>query len=180
MSWIVAVLTSQFLWGVVLGVALSIVTARVSVHFQNDEHRRRVRTFSADLVRNLQDYARAMDEHRERNNVIYYDFIALIENEVGIWGRNREHTILLDDHHTKRLLRDYFAKTAKLVVELKFHLQNMETSLNQANAQSLPTETQRLHNEADEHLKKAQERATRLTGHILQSIPESRLAKLSQ
>ena len=122
MDWLSEVITSQFVWGTVLGVCLSVLTARASIYFQLRDQEERVQKFSQDLIRNITDYAESLSEARERSHAIHHDILALIENEIGIWGRNREHLFLISDDKTRKSIRDYFSRCAKLLVDTKVGL----------------------------------------------------------
>ena len=175
------ILQSEFVWGVVLGVLLSVISSWASIQLQNREQIRRVRAFVADTVRNLRDYGRSLDENRDRNGVIYNDILELIEAEIGVWGRNREHMIMIGDTTARNGVRDYLASAAKYCLETKSLLASFTESMNQT--RSAQTDALRHSWEADANskLKAAQDRADRLIKHIAQGLPTpaSKYLKLS-
>lgn len=95
------VLTGQFFWGVVVGLLLSFVggwtLARVTISMTQAHQKRTVVLFCADTVQNIRNIVLDLDRVRDRARIIHHDFMALIEIEVQIYGRNREHLIHLPD-----------------------------------------------------------------------------------
>lgn len=123
MDWLPEVLGSEFLWGTVLGVLLSAFAARLAIYFQTKHQTETVGAFALDLVASIQDHVRSLEDHRERNRLIHNDFLSFIDAEVGVWGRNREHMILIRDKDTRRRLREFFATTATYVVKIRWQLE---------------------------------------------------------
>jgi uncharacterized membrane-anchored protein YhcB (DUF1043 family) len=138
MGWVPVVVTSEFVWGTIIGILLSVVAARLAIRFQSAQQTRVVGTFSLDLVSNVQDYIRVLEDHRERNKVIHYDFLALVEAEVAVWGRNREHMVLIKDGPTRRQLRDFFTETATHITKIRHQLNEFEQHQNRAVALTDP------------------------------------------
>lgn len=135
MEWIATVLTSEFLWGTILGIALSALSARATIYFQAAAQAKTVINFSDDLIKNISDYAASLQEARERSNAIHFDILALIENEIGIWSRNREHLFVIKDEMTRKNLRDYFSRCSKLVVDTRVSLHQFGESIRIADSQ---------------------------------------------
>ena len=96
----IEIATSEFLWGIILGLIVSIVGAR----FQAKEIRRHhiaqatsdVNIFCAHIIENIQIVIADLGEARRRSRVIHGDILALLDSEIHIFGRNRENIIRLD------------------------------------------------------------------------------------
>ena len=94
--WIVTVLTSEFFWGVIVGLMLSVIGAYYLAFFATRQQRKAQK----DLIKNLCiDTIKAivddMVNHRQKANSIHNDYLALLDIEFNIFGRNREHIIHL-------------------------------------------------------------------------------------
>jgi hypothetical protein len=93
------ILKGEFFWGIVVGLVLSFfggwVLAKFTVSLQQKHRKKVVRDFCTDAIKNLQSVIKEMDAARDRGRAIYADFLDLIEAEVAVWGRNREHIIHL-------------------------------------------------------------------------------------
>jgi len=91
---------SEFFWGIVIGAVLTGAGSYLIVHLQESSQRRQrkelIRQFSLDTVENILQTIRSFQEIRDRTSVIYSDFLAVMEGELAIFGRNREHIIHLD------------------------------------------------------------------------------------
>lgn len=165
MGWVPAALTSEFLWGTVLGVVLSVVTASAQMHFQRKSQANTVRKFADDLISNLVDYAESLAEARERSSAIHYDILVLIEGEISIWGRNREHLIVIESKDIRKSLRNYFARCAKLVVDTKYHLEQFN-KLHQLAIQNNENEDSENRKSAIDNLGLANQSCDKLVSHI--------------
>ena len=165
--------------GIVVGVLLNILASWAAVKFQNCEQVRRVQAFVADTIRNLQDYARSLDENRDRNGVIYGDILELIEAEIGVWGRNREHHD--SESATLRLrrdVRDYLANTAKYCLETKSFLAAFTNAHNNSLVATTEATKQSWGADAQQKLELARQRADRLIKHIAQGLSAGAAAYL--
>ena len=95
------VLKGEFFWGVIVGLLLSFfgawLLAIISVRMIEKMQKKRLISFCIDTVKNINGIVTQIDESRDRSKAIYHDFLALIEVEVQIYGRNREHLILLPE-----------------------------------------------------------------------------------
>jgi hypothetical protein len=92
-------LSGEFFWGVIVGTILAAFGAWVTVRLQERSQRKRaaelVRTSSLDTVNNLLQIMRDLQDLRGRTNAIQHDFLALLDIELNVFGRNREHIINL-------------------------------------------------------------------------------------
>ncbi len=89
------VLTGEFFWGVVIGLILSILGGYALAIFQAKATAKAqkliFRDFSIDTVKNLKQIIDDMNDVKNRSGNIYYDYLILMEVEIGVFGRNREH-----------------------------------------------------------------------------------------
>jgi hypothetical protein len=95
MEWIVKVLTSEFFWGVIVGVVLSDIQARLTVRRQKKAQKDLIKSLCVDIVNNITAIVQDMNEFRQRTQDVYADGLRLMDIELNIYGRNREHTIHL-------------------------------------------------------------------------------------
>jgi hypothetical protein len=97
--WIATVLTSEFFWGVIVGLALSVFGAYYLAVFTAKQQKKAqkdlIKNFCIDTVSNLKAVVDDMVDHRQRTQVIHGDYLALLDIEFGVFGRNREHIIHL-------------------------------------------------------------------------------------
>lgn len=95
------VLSGEFFWGIVIGLILSLVggwtLAKFTVSMTQAHQKRTVVLFCSDTIQNIRNIVLDFDQFRDRAQAIHPDFLALIDVEVGIYGRNREHLIHLPD-----------------------------------------------------------------------------------
>ena len=133
------VLTSEFFWGVVVGVLLSLLGAVVSTKLLRNEtisfQRDTIRIFSLDTVRSIRRYVTEMQNIRNRINRIELDLLGLVEAELQVFGRNREHIIRLDPEPREEV-RAFVNECSIRVVQVRFWLNEMArlASSNQAAA----------------------------------------------
>jgi hypothetical protein len=96
---LISVFKSEFFWGIIVGAILTAIGSILIVRLQDRAQRKQrfelVRTFSIDTVKNISQIIRDLHELRNRANAIQLDFLILLETEIGIFGRNREHIIAL-------------------------------------------------------------------------------------
>jgi hypothetical protein len=110
-----SVLESEFFWGVIVGAVLAALGSWLIVWLQERAQQRyrnkTVRSFSIDTVENVLQIIRDLQKLRGRPNAIQYDFLALLEVEIGVFGRNREQIILLAPE-PRRKLREFMNNCA--------------------------------------------------------------------
>jgi hypothetical protein len=95
MEWIGKVLTSEFFWGVIVGVVLSDIQARLTVRRQKKAQKELIKSLCIDIVNNIRTIVDDMNEFRQRTQDVYSHGLRLLDIELNIYGRNREHTIHL-------------------------------------------------------------------------------------
>ena len=95
----IEILKGEFFWGILIGLLLSFVggwvLAKFTVSMTQSHQKRTVVLFCIDTIKNVQTIILDLDQVRDRAKIIHPDFLALIDVEVGIYGRNREHLIHL-------------------------------------------------------------------------------------
>jgi hypothetical protein len=90
--WIVTVLTSEFFWGVIVGLVLSVFGAYCLAVFaarqQKKAQKDLIRNFCIDTVNNLKAIVDDMVDHRQPTQVIHSDYLQLLDIEFNVFGRN--------------------------------------------------------------------------------------------
>ncbi len=123
MGWVCDVVTSEFVWGVVIGLFLALVVAGASVWLDKRQKRGIALDLCGDLISNICKLIQDLDDHRRRNNNINHELLELILAEIHIFGRNREHIILISDTTLRSDIRDFFTRVAALLAQTQWHLQ---------------------------------------------------------
>ena len=102
-----SVLQNEFFWGVIVGTILAALSSWLIVWLQERAQQRyrikTVRSFSIDTVENILQIIRDLQKLRGRTKAIQHDFLVLLEIELGVFGRNREHIILLPPEPRRKL-----------------------------------------------------------------------------
>ncbi len=165
-------LASEFAWGVLLGVVLSAFGAFLGHHLQRNQHRKNVELLFRDLITNIQEYASALEEHRDLNGVIHLDFLSLMEIEVTVWGRNREHMVLLPNSAVRTKLRQYFSGVSTNIARVRFQLTQWDNLYRAALEIDDQASKQQLGAAAQSHLDEAHVLCAKLATHV-QSVDAS-------
>ncbi len=161
MDWAWVVLKSEFFWGVMLGLILSVVSGYALAAFQTRAQTAAgtelMRNFSIDTVQNIRQIIDQLDDNRNRSEVLFTEFLVLLEIEVSIFGRNREHLVRLDERQ-REAVRNFVNKCALKRAEVANSLDEF-IRLNQF-AQQLWSEgdnsrAQKLREQSEPLLKKA-------------------------
>jgi hypothetical protein len=116
------IITSEFVWGIAIGSALTIVGAFMAVRIQKRRFTEVVVRFCEDAIANVCEFIQNMDDHRNRAKAIHPDFLALIEAELVVYGRNREHLIHIQDKNLRREVRDFFARVSVQLTIVRHNL----------------------------------------------------------
>lgn len=94
-----AILESEFVWGIVIGVVLTGLGTWLQVLLQSWQNGRErltaARDFAIDTVRNIQRIVGDMEETQRPINAIHHQLLTLFDMEVNVFGRNREHLVSL-------------------------------------------------------------------------------------
>ena len=162
------VLQGQFFWGVVIGLLLSFIGAWASAMITNclatRERKRIFREFTINSIRNISSIAEDMDASRDRSKVIFHDYLALIEVELNIFGRNREHLINLDDQNrgkVRKFMNDIAIKKTEIVTHLNECYENNRRA-NAADQEGRAPEATRIRTQGEEILAEAHKVTDRL------------------
>jgi hypothetical protein len=130
-----AILTGEFFWGIVIGLVLSFFSAwllaRYTASFQKKQQQRVVLDFCADEIRSLQSLVKEMDDQRDRAKAIFHDYLALIDVEIGVYGRNREHIVHIPQP-TRDKVRSFFNNLAVKRAEVAGNLAEFYRLSNEA------------------------------------------------
>jgi hypothetical protein len=120
-----SILTGEFFWGIVIGLILSFlggwVLASFTVKLTQKNQKQVVRNFCIDIIQNLQNIVRDMDATTTRAQAIHHDFLALIDIEISIYGRNREHLIHLPEqvrNEVRKFMNECAIKKAEVASRL--------------------------------------------------------------
>lgn len=130
MDWIFNVITSEFVWGVVVGVALSALSVVFASWLQSIKHQKVFLSFSDDIVKNCAEASMLMSKGLSEQGAIYYDYINLIDNELSVYYRNREHGIAIDSVALRKQIREYVIRVTTLNTRIRFGLNEFYKSEN--------------------------------------------------
>ena len=124
-DWLLVVFKSEFLWGIVLGIGISLIGARVQAKQQVkkliEQQREDYLLFAQDIISNIMRVAKDIEEARRRSLAIHHDLLGLIDSEVGIFGRNREASIRLKDDlrsEVRQYVTDVALRRTDIAVQL--------------------------------------------------------------
>jgi hypothetical protein len=124
-DWIVTVLTSEFFWGVIVGLALSVFGAYWLAVFaarqQQKAQKDLIKNFCIDTVNNITAIVDDMVDHRQRTQVIHGDYLQLLDVEINVFGRNRENIIHLPNP-VRENVRKFITNCAIRRAEIGNHL----------------------------------------------------------
>jgi hypothetical protein len=129
-----SILTSEFLWGVILGLLLSMVVAGFSTWLEARTRRRIVVDFCDDLIGSICDYIQNLQDNRQRNRIIESEFLELIAAEIIVYGRNREHLPHIGNVQLRNDVRDFFTRVAALLSQARASLTVFNQEMARVNA----------------------------------------------
>mgnify|MGYP000284651252 CR=1 FL=1 len=177
-----AILQGEFFWGIIIGLILSVVggwaLAKFTVHMQTENAKKTVVYFCMDTIKNIQSIISDMDSTRDKAKAIHHDYLNLIDIEIQIYGRNREHLIHLSDD-TRNLVRNYMNAIAIKKAEISKNLDlfyQINAMADRAQAEGRGPEAQRFRAEASVPLVAAQLAADKIVtaskdgNHIIQDL----------
>jgi hypothetical protein len=120
---------SEFLWGLVFGSLLSIAGAWAVAHFslkmQTQNQLRLIKRLCRDTAKNVKSISEQFDETKSRTKLIYGDYLTLIDVEIGVYGRNREHLVLIPEDDAEAV-RKFFTDVATRRAEVQTKLAEFE------------------------------------------------------
>lgn len=129
-KFVIDLATSEFAWGTILGVFLSMLASWVNLKLQRNHQQQSVAGFIGDLILSIEDYVEALIDHKERNNVIHREFLDLIDVEIAVWSRNREHMVALEKPEIRKATRQFFNSIATTVTHVKLNLECFHNAFN--------------------------------------------------
>jgi hypothetical protein len=155
LPWIETVLTSEFFWGVIVGLVLAAIGAWLQAVFIAKQQRRAqkdlIRNFCIDTVNNLKAIVDDMVDHRQRTQVIHGDFLALLDIEFNVFGRNREHIIHLPNpvrDSVRKFVNDCAIRRAEIGTHLA-QFTNFWTLAGQLQSQGQASQAQQANQQAN-------------------------------
>jgi hypothetical protein len=99
MAWVRTALESEFFWGIIVGLILTVVgsyfLALFTARQQQQERKDVLRNFCMDTVINIRQIIEDMDTTRSKARLIHHDYLVLFDVEYQVFTRNREHLIYL-------------------------------------------------------------------------------------
>lgn len=179
------ILQGEFFWGIMIGLLLSFLggwtLAKFTVTIQQANLKKTMVKFCVDTITNIQSIVSEMDSTRDRAGAIYHDFLMLIEVEIQIYGRNREHLIHLPDEE-RNLVRQFMNSIAIKRADVTNHLDQfykLGRLADQTQVEGRAPEAQRIRDNSNISLSGAQTAADRLTAITKESAAIiDRLSKL--
>ena len=150
------VLTSEFFWGVMVGLLLSVIGAYCLAVFATRQQRKAqkdlIKNFCIDTVDNIKAIVDDMVDRRERTQVIHQDYLALLDIEFNVFAKNREHMIHLPNpvrDNVRKFVNDCAIRRAEIGNHL-FQFNNSWTYANQLHIGGQMVEAQRVRKEEAE------------------------------
>ena len=96
--------------------------AAVSIWFDTLRRRRLVITLWEDLTSSVCDLIQNLEQNRERTKVIDNEFLEIINAEIIVYGRNREHLAVLPKPDQRSQIREFFTRVASLLAQIQWRL----------------------------------------------------------
>src|SRR5262245_17746183 len=130
-------LMSEFLWGVIVGLLLSLIGAYCLAVFITRQQRKAqkdlIKNFCADTVDSIKNIVDDMVDHRQQTQVIHGDYLALLDIEFNAFAKNREQIGHLPNparDNVRRFVNDCAIRRAEIGNHL-FQFNNSWTYANQ-------------------------------------------------
>lgn len=162
------VFQSEFFWGVVVGVVLTglggIFQAFIQSKWAVDERLKLIRSFAADTLRNIQKITGDMENTRRQVGALHSDFLALLDVEISVFGRNREQLVSLPIE-IRDNVRAFVTDCAIYRAQIGGGLENFNRMINLANdlqAAGNGPQAQRTRDDANVPLQEANKALDRL------------------
>ena len=176
------ILTGEFFWGIIIGLVLSVIggwtLAHSTVQKQRENQRELIKRLCQDTAKNILRISEDFDEVKNRTKLIYQDYLTLMDVEIGVWARNREHMVLLPENDAEAV-RKFFTDIALSRAEVLTKLEQFSQQYNQSQqfaAAGRGPEAQRLQTLSDGSLEEARAAADRLVSKA--KLAEALLSKL--
>lgn len=127
------IIYSEFVWGLFIGIILTFIGSLITARLIKKQHKSNVKSFCVDSISNISEYVEALDNHRDRARVIHKDFLELIEVEMNVYGRNREHLIHIENRDLRKKVRDFFTDIAVQLAKIKENIELFNKAYNLSN-----------------------------------------------
>jgi len=111
-DWLAEILKSEFVAGVLLGVFLTGFGHWVSLCINRQNQKKVIIDFCLDTINNVSGYVKSLNEVLDISKNINMNDVDLIDIEIGVYGRNREHLIYITDENYRKDIREFFSKVA--------------------------------------------------------------------
>ena len=118
--------TSEFLWGIIVGLIVALaggwLQANVTHFQQRRERKELIKLFCIDLIHNLQRYAAEISKVRQHTKLVPKKFLGLIDNELMAYGRQRDFLVLVNQsarEDFRELMNDIAVKRAEVQSKLE-------------------------------------------------------------
>ena len=168
MQWVSDAATSQFFWGIVIGLLLAVVVAAIQVRLDVRQKRRILVVFCQELIASICELIQDLENNRDRNRIIDNEFLETISAEISVYGRNREHLILIQDSALRGDVRRFFTRVAALVGQAQWRLRQFSDAYEAAQREIDPGVRQRVEELSNSHLSEAHRACDRLRELLMQ------------
>jgi hypothetical protein len=170
------ILTNEYFWGVITGVVLTAIGTWLQTILmawqQRKAQRNLVKNFCIDTINNIKAIVDDMAKLQQRTKIIYADYMALLDVEINVFGRNREHIIHLPNP-VRDDVRKFMNDCAIRKAEMGYHLQELTkimTFADQLQAQGQAPQAQHVRTQqAPQPLAKATQALTQLADRVKDS-----------
>ena len=170
-----SVLTSEFFWGVVVGVVLAAIGAWLQTVFTTRQYQKAqkdlIKNFCIDTVNNLKAIVNDMVDHRQRTQIIHGDYLSLLDIEFNVFGRNREQIIHLPNpvrNEVRKFVTDCATRRAEIGTNLA-QFTDLWDLANQLQARGDGPQAQLVRNDANAPIAKANQALDQLVVHVKDS-----------
>jgi len=136
----------------VINFLINLVTLKNQLNLQKDT----VKKFCEDTVHNISEYIKNLNDYRDRSQTIDSEFIDLVDVEIIVYGRNREHLIHIKNKDTRKSIRDFFTDVTIQVSRIRNNLSFFQNEMDRRNQFPINSAQYSLHQRnATEFLNKA-------------------------
>jgi hypothetical protein len=172
MEWIGKVLTSEFVWGIIIGLLLSLSgawwQARLTSKQQKEAQRDLIKNFCIDTVNNIKAIVDDMVDHRQRTQGIHGDYLALLDIELNVFGRNREQLTHLPNpvrENVRKFVTDCAIRRGEIGTNIA-QFSRLRTLADQMQSQGHGPEAQRMSTQANVPLASANQALNQLATKV--------------
>lgn len=158
-DWGLKIITSEFLWGIIIGAILTTYGAFLTAKINKSNHEKSVKIFCKSSLKNILKVIGSMDEYRDRSQAIHHDFIDIVELDLNVYGRNREQLTYLSNDALRQDVNDLFNDIAIFLLRIK---QNLEKFYKINSITPTPEDLQNHTNQVNEYLRLAHRNCDKL------------------